>query len=198
MKVETVEFIRSAYDAKDFPQDGKPQVAFVGRSNVGKSSLLNRLLGRRAAARVSSKPGRTRAVNLFLVNSRLYFVDLPGYGYAKASKDERESWARLMDRYFATALPEALVVQVVDSKVGATQLDVQAFEYLNSLGARIIVAATKVDRLKRSQRSKALNVIRRGLNLSEKATVVPFSAHSGEGVPDLWRELEDRLRANAA
>ena len=198
MKIETVEFIRSAHRAADFPHDGRPQVAFVGRSNVGKSSLLNRLLGRRALARVSSTPGRTRAVNLFQVNDRLYFADLPGYGYAKASKVERRRWASLMERYFAAAMPEAILVQVVDARVGATALDVQAFDYLQSLGAEIVVAATKIDRLKRNQRDSALEAIRRSLNLTEKTALIPFSARTGEGVSALWRELEDRLRVSAA
>jgi GTP-binding protein len=198
VKIETVEFIRSAHRAGDFPRDGKPQVAFVGRSNVGKSSLLNRLLGRRRMARVSSTPGRTRAVNLFLINGRLIFADLPGYGYAKVSKQERRRWADLMERYFTAAMPGAILVLVVDAKVGATALDIQAAEYLHSLGAEIVIAATKTDRLKRSERDSALGAIRRSLNLAENTEPIPFSARTGEGVSNLWRELEDRLRVNAA
>src|SRR4029079_16842850 len=129
-KIRSAEYVRSAHSARDLLSDDRPQVAFVGRSNVGKSSLLNALLGRRALARTSSTPGRTQAVNYFLVNERLFFVDLPGYGYAKASKDHRRAWARTLDSYFEAALPEALVVLLIDAKVGGTELDAQACEYI--------------------------------------------------------------------
>ena len=116
----------SARSLEQFVSDDRPQVAFVGRSNVGKSSLLNRLLGRKALARISSNPGRTQSVNYFLINERYYFVDLPGYGYAKVSRTEREEWARFIDAYFQDALPHAHVLHLVDGKVGATNLDVDA------------------------------------------------------------------------
>jgi len=198
VKVETAEFIRSAHRVDDFPRDGKPQVAFVGRSNVGKSSLMNRLLGGRRLAKVSSTPGRTRAVNLFLLNDEMYFADLPGYGYAKVSKQERRRWADLMDCYFEATLPAAILVLVIDARVGATALDMQAFDYLASFGAEILVAATKIDRVKRSQRDDAMSAVRDNLNLTEKTTLIPFSARTGEGVTDLWQALEESLRANAA
>ena len=134
MKIDTAQFIRSALSQKDFAEDGLPEVAFAGRSNVGKSSLLNRMLNRKSLAKISSIPGKTRAINYFLINSSFYFVDLPGYGYAKVGKAERRDWAKLMDQYLQRTLPGGMIVQLVDGKVGATPLDVQAYEYFCDLG----------------------------------------------------------------
>jgi GTP-binding protein len=130
VKIETAEHVEAAHSERQIVRDGLPQVAFVGRSNVGKSSLMNRLLGRKGLARTSSTPGRTRAVHYFLVNRRFYFVDLPGYGYAKVSKSAREEFAQLVDRYFRRTPEPPLVILIVDAKVGPTPLDVQAREYL--------------------------------------------------------------------
>ena len=134
MRIETARFVLSAVESRGFVDDGHPEIAFVGRSNVGKSSLLNRLIKRKTLARISSTPGRTRAVNYFLINEDFYFVDLPGYGYALVSKTERQAWADLMEKYFREAARRAMVVQIVDAKVGATDLDVQAYEYVQSVG----------------------------------------------------------------
>lgn len=194
MKIDTAEFVASAHAEAGFRRDGRPEVAFVGRSNVGKSSLLNRLLGRKALARTGSTPGRTRAVNYFLINRRFYFVDLPGYGYAKAGKEERRRWAELVDRYFASATPRVLVVLLVDSKVGATELDVQALSYLVGFGTDVLIAATKIDRVPRSKRARSLQEIRQALGLQEaEIELVPVSATTGEGSGELWRRIESRL-----
>lgn len=195
MKIESAEFVASAHAEGGFRRDGRPEVAFVGRSNVGKSSLLNRLLGRKALARTGSTPGRTRAVNYFLINRRLYFVDLPGYGWARAGREERRRWAELVERYFAAASSRVLVVLLVDSKVGATALDGQAFDYLTDLGADVVIAATKIDRVPRSRRQRAVAGIRQALALQEdgETAVVPVSARTGEGTGELWRRIETRL-----
>lgn len=195
MRVHSGEFIRSAYAEAEFLRDGRPEIAFVGRSNVGKSSLLNRLLGRSGLARVSREPGRTRALNYFLVNSRFYFVDLPGYGYARVGKQMCREWAELMERYFATRDPQ--VVQLVDAKVGATDLDVEARRYFRSLGCPFVVAATKVDRLPRSQRPPAIQAVRATLELVGEGGLVPVSARTGEGIVELWREIEAFLEASS-
>jgi len=163
-------------------------VAFVGRSNVGKSSLLNRLLGRKKLARISSSPGKTRAVNYFLIESHFYFVDLPGYGYAKVAKKERESWAKLMEQYFQHVQNRVHVIQLVDGKVGATELDVQANEYLSSLGCGRTVVATKIDRVRPNQRARRLAEIRGQLALQTEP-LIAFSAQTGEGVKELWKEI---------
>lgn len=195
MKVESAEFVKSARASGDFVRDGRPEIAFVGRSNVGKSSLMNRLLGRKGLARVSSTPGRTRLVNYFLVNRRFWFVDLPGYGYAKAGKDERREWAALADSYFRDDRTRPLVVMLVDGKVGATPLDAQAYEYLASLGVEMMVVATKVDRLPRGKRAAMEKGIRAALG--EGINIIPVSAHSGEGIQELWSAVARHLEQSA-
>lgn len=197
VKIESAEFVVSAHAEDAFRRDGRPEVAFVGRSNVGKSSLLNRLLGRKALARTGSTPGRTRAINYFLVNRRFWFVDLPGYGWARAGRAERRRWAELVDRYFAAASSRALVVLLVDSKVGATPLDAQAFEYLAGAGADVVVAATKIDRVPRGKRQRALAAIGQALSLQGATAVVPVSAETGEGISELWGRIEPRLAGAA-
>jgi GTP-binding protein len=167
----------------------------VGRSNVGKSSLLNRLLGQPGLARVSRSPGRTRALNYFLVDSRFYLVDLPGYGYAKVGRGTRRSWARLVESYFADRGPG--VVQLVDAGVGATDLDVQARSYLAGLGCPSVVVATKVDRLSNGRRAKGLEEIRAALGLENSDHLVPVSARTGEGVRELWRAIEALVASSA-
>ena len=197
MKVESAEFVKSARASGDFVRDGRPEIAFVGRSNVGKSSLLNRLLGRKGLARVSSTPGRTRLVNYFLVNRRFWFVDLPGYGYAKAGKDERREWAALADSYFRDNSSRPLVVMLVDGKVGATPLDAQAYEYLASLGVQLAVVATKVDRLPRGKRAAMERGVREALGLEGDLPLIPVSAHSGEGMQELWSAVARHLEQSA-
>jgi GTP-binding protein len=196
VKIATAEFVRSAMAADGFLRDGRPQVAFVGRSNVGKSSLLNRLLGRKALARVSQTPGRTRAVNYFLVNERVWFVDLPGYGFARAGREERRRWAALVEAYLGGAAEVAQVVLLVDAKVGATPLDVQAYEYLAGFGTPVVVAATKADKIGRGRVGKVTAEVRRTLGIGDgedAPPVVPVSAKTGDGVRELWRAIDGRL-----
>jgi GTP-binding protein len=197
-KIRSAEYVRSAHSARDLLSDDRPQVAFVGRSNVGKSSLLNALLGRRALARTSSTPGRTQAVNYFLVNERLFFVDLPGYGYAKASKDQRRAWAQTLDSYFETALPEALVVLLIDGKVGGTELDAQACDYIAGKGGEPLVVATKIDKVPRGKRHQALRELRERVGLPAAYPVREISATTGEGVRELWQEIVARLDADSS
>jgi len=196
VKVETAEFVRSAHGSGDYLRDGRPEVAFVGRSNVGKSSLLNRLLGRKGLARTSSTPGRTQAVNYFLINRRFYFVDLPGYGYAKAGKEARREWAARVEGYFREAKP-ALVVLLVDGNVGATPLDEQAHEYLSGLDAEMLVTVTKVDRFSRGRWAQVAREVRKVLGLKEEIPVIPVSARSGEGIKELWGAIAPFLEASA-
>ncbi len=195
MKIATAEHVRAAHVESQLIRDNRPQVAFVGRSNVGKSSLMNRLVGRKGLARTSSTPGRTRAVHYFLVDRRAYFVDLPGYGYAKVSAAARKEWAELVDRYFRRTPSPPLVVLIVDAKVGATPLDVEAWRYLGALGASGVVAATKMDRLSRSQGAAALAAIRRTLGTAASVSIVPVSARTGQGIKELWKEIAGHLRA---
>ena len=193
-KVQSAEFVRAAHSARDLLQDERPQIAFVGRSNVGKSSLLNALLGRRGLARTSSTPGRTQAVNYFLINDSFYLVDLPGYGYAKTSKENRRAWAQTLEHYFEQALPEALVVLLIDGKVGGTPLDAQAWEYVAATGNQPIVVATKIDKVPRGKRHRALAAVRERVGLPDGYPVREVSAETGEGVRELWKELGVRLQ----
>lgn len=206
MRIDSAEFVRAAHGGEDFIADGRPQVAFVGRSNVGKSSLMNRLLGRKGLARTSSTPGRTRSINYFLINRRCYFVDLPGYGYAKAAKRDRQSWAELVDRYFrhaggedregmlARIVQHVQVVQLIDAKVGATPLDVEAHAYLTSFGSPVTVVATKIDRVGKGRRAQALAAI--AGDLGSATEPISVSAVSGEGIKDLWRVIDDHLQGS--
>lgn len=197
MRTHQAEFVTTAVQGADLIKDGRPQVAFVGRSNVGKSSLLNRLVGRRSLARTSSSPGKTRAVNYFMVDDAFYFVDLPGYGYARAAKRERQAWADLMDDYFNVTLPHPLIFQLVDSKVGATDLDIEAMDYFRHRGETPTVIATKIDRLSRSRRTRQLLAIRQALGIESEASVTPFSTKTGEGVKEVWKEIHGQLRVTA-
>jgi GTP-binding protein len=193
VKIGTVEFARACARAEDLLDDGTPEVAFVGRSNVGKSSLLNRL-ATRPIARTSSTPGRTRTVNWFRIDDRWWLVDLPGFGFARASKSDRRAWGEVVDAYFARDRGRPLAVQLVDAKVGATELDVNAHQWLRSLGVEPLVVATKVDRLKRGERAKLLELIRRSLGLGQEE-LLAVSAVSGEGIRELWKRIEEFLAA---
>lgn len=197
------EFVRSAYGADQFPKDRLPEVAFVGRSNVGKSSLLNTLLVQAAKrakrvgsirsktlAKTSQTPGRTRAVNFFRVDGRLYFADLPGYGFAKASHTERDRWKGLAESYLTQREPLKLVVLIVDMRHGPTALDRQMKEWLEAHGQAFCVAASKSDKLKWAERLRAIRSIHESF-----AAPIPFSAVSGEGAKQLWRAIESALAA---
>ncbi len=194
MKIETAEFARACAKPEDLIDDGTPQVAFVGRSNVGKSSLLNRLAGQ-TIARISSKPGRTRTVNWFRIDRRWWLVDLPGFGFARVSKSDRKAWGEVVDAYLTHSSGRLLVVQLVDAKVGATELDIGAASWLRSLDRMSVVVATKVDRLKRGERARALERIRRALGLDREADLLAVSADTGEGVRELWQRIEEFLAA---
>lgn len=194
MRTRQARFILSAVRQQDLVTDGRPQITFVGRSNVGKSSLLNQLVKRKALAKISSSPGKTRAVNYFLIEESYYFVDLPGFGYAKASRTERQAWARLMDVYFQTTVPRPKVIQLVDAKVGATALDVQAIEYLRHQGCEPAVVATKIDRVAKNRRHGQLAAIRETLTLRDGQSPTPCSSRTGEGVKEIWRSIDSFLR----
>jgi GTP-binding protein len=174
LKVEHAKFVLTAVRKADLIGDGRLQFAFVGRSNVGKSSLLNRLVRRKSLAKISSSPGKTRAVNYFLIDDRFYLVDLPGYGYAKAGKSERQAWAKLMDDYFQSTVPRP-----------------------SSQGETPTVVATKLDRIPRGKRKKQLDQIREALALPDSTLLTPFSARTGEGIKELWKEIHGQLRVVA-
>lgn len=188
-----VEFIKSAASSRDFIRDTLPRVAFAGKSNVGKSSLLNRLLNRKNLARVGSAPGKTVHVNYFKIDGRLYFVDLPGYGYAAVSKAERDRWGELMESFFAEPEQLTLGVLIVDARHAPTADDVTMADWFKASGRPFVVAANKTDKVKKSELSGNLSRIRSVLDLPGSVALIPASAEKGDGKAALWAEIEKYL-----
>ena len=189
INLQNAEFILSAAAPKDFRRDGIPQVAFAGRSNVGKSSVINRLLGRKNFARVGAAPGKTIHINYFKIDNTFYLVDLPGYGYAKVSKNERDRWGRLMESYFADPSLMTLGVMIVDSRHKPTADDVTMAEWFKNSGCRLVVVANKLDKLKKSEIEPNMARIRETLGLPEDVLLIPFSAEKGQGREVLMAEI---------
>jgi GTP-binding protein len=187
-----VEFIRSAVKPADFIRDGLPQLAFAGRSNVGKSSVINRLVNRKNFARVGASPGKTSQINYFLLDGRAYLVDLPGYGYAKVSKAERDRWGRLMENYFASGLI-TLGVMIVDARHKPTADDVTMAGWFYDAECPLAVAANKLDKLKKPEVEPNLERIRETLDLREGDGLIPFSAERGDGKEQLIALLRAML-----
>ncbi len=175
------EFVRSAAKPADFIRDGLPQAMFAGRSNVGKSSVINRLLNRKNFARVGAAPGKTTQINYFRIDGKLYLVDLPGYGYARVSQAERDRWGRLMERWFADVGPMALGILVVDARHRPTADDRTMSDLFLSTGQPYVVVGNKLDKLKKSEIEGNLALVRETLELPGRVQLVPFSAEKGEG-----------------
>ena len=188
LNLNKAEFRIGAVKSKDFVRDGRPQLAFAGRSNVGKSSVINCLLGRKNFARVGNSPGKTSQVNYFLIDEQVYLVDLPGYGYAKVSKAERDRWGRLMEAYFASGLITR-GVQIVDARHKPTADDVTMMNWFKSTGCPVIVVANKLDKLKKSEIEPNLQRIRETLELGEEYSLLPFSAEKRYGLEELQKIL---------
>ena len=186
MNLHNVEFLISAANKKDFPANRLPEIAFAGKSNVGKSSVINRLLQRKNFARVGEKPGKTIHVNYFTVDKKCYFVDLPGYGFAKVSQAEKDRWAALMESYFAENRID-LGVMIVDARHAPTNNDITMANWFMQSGCRFVVVANKLDKLKKSEIEPNLQTIRTDLNLPNDCTVVPFSAEKGTGREELLK-----------
>ncbi len=189
MNLQKVEFIRSAAQPNAFVADGLPQIAFSGKSNVGKSSVLNCVLQRKNFARVGQKPGKTVHINYFKVDERAYFVDLPGYGYAQVAASEKERWGRLMEAYFARAERITLGVMIVDARHAPTKLDCVMANLFKDTGRPFVVVANKLDKLKKSEVEPNLRCIRETLALPENVKLIPFSAEKGTGREELVREI---------
>ena len=179
------EFRLSAVKPQSFVRDGRPQVTFAGRSNVGKSSVINRLLNRKNFARVGATPGKTSQINYFLIDKKIYFTDLPGYGYAKVSQTEKERWGKLMEAYFAEEGLITLGVLIVDARHKPTADDVTMREWFRGADCPLIVVANKLDKLKKSEVEPNLAVIRQTLDLGESDLLIPFSAEKGTGKTEL-------------
>ena len=185
MNLQKVEFIRSAAKPTDFLNDALPKVAFAGKSNVGKSSVLNCVLQRKNFARVGQKPGKTIHINYFKVDGKAYFVDLPGYGYAKVSDSEKERWGKLMEAYFARSEDITLGVMIVDARHEPTKLDIVMAELFQGTGCPFVVVANKLDKLKKNEIEPNMARIRACLNLSADTPLIPFSAEKGTGRGEL-------------
>ncbi|MDO5142647.1 MAG: ribosome biogenesis GTP-binding protein YihA/YsxC [Eubacteriales bacterium] len=186
-------FLRSAVRESDFPADGLPQIVFAGKSNVGKSSVINKLLGRKNFARVSAQPGKTIHINFFTIDRRLYLVDLPGYGYARVSKAEQQRWGALMETFFARGLL-TLGIQIVDIRHKPTRDDETMAEWFRASGRPWVVVANKLDKIKKSQLEGNLAVIRQTLLLPETVPVVPFSAEKGIGRDEVLELIYAQMR----
>lgn len=189
--IQQADIIISAVNATDYPENGLPEVALAGRSNVGKSSLINRILGRKKLARTSSKPGRTRTINFFNIEDEFNLVDVPGYGYAKVSKTEQNKWAHMMEEYFYTREELRFVVLIVDFRHKPTAQDIQMYEFLKHVELPVVVAATKADKVKRNQWNKHKQMIMKELPLDQypEDELVIFSSETGEGFDLLWDKI---------
>lgn len=187
--VNKAEFIKSAADPAGFIRDELPNIVFSGKSNVGKSSVINRLLNRKNFARVGQSPGKTIHVNYFLIDGKAYFVDLPGYGYAKVSMKERERWGKLMERFFATEGLIDLGVMIVDSRHKPTADDVTMAQWFKSTQCPMVVVANKCDKLKKSEVEPNMALIRETLELPDDVVLIPFSAEKGNGKDALMAEI---------
>lgn len=192
-QLETVAVKKSQYPNTDIPE-----IAFAGRSNVGKSSLLNLLTNRKALARVSSAPGKTRTINFYLINDEFRIVDLPGYGYAKVSKSVSESWGDMMEKYLSSRENLLKVVQLVDIRHKPTAQDIQMYDYLKHYGLDGIVIATKADKVSSNEAQKCLKVIRETLGLSKDDKLIPISALKKKGTEKLMEELDEILHMDVS
>lgn len=188
MNFHNVEFLISAANPAGFPKDRLPEIAFAGKSNVGKSSVINRLLQRKNFARVGEKPGKTIHVNYFTVDKCCYFVDLPGYGFAKVSQSEKDRWSRLMEDYFAAGRID-LGIMIVDARHAPTNNDITMAKWFLDSGCPFVVVANKLDKLKKSEIAPNLQTIREDLELPENCPVIPFSAEKGDGRDELMNYI---------
>lgn len=193
MTLHSAEFLTSVGFLKQLPTDGRTEIAFLGRSNVGKSSLLNRLLNRKKLVKTSGTPGKTRTLNFFTINDAFYFVDFPGYGYAKRSQSERLQWGELIEGYIADRPPLKGFVQLIDVRHVPTADDLQMIEWLSHSGKPFVIVGTKADKLSNNKLQASLARIKRTLAWQGEFPVLPFSAVTGRGKDELWRWIEETL-----
>ena len=193
MNIHNAEFIKSAAASRDTIGDGLPQIVFSGKSNVGKSSVINRLLNRKNFARVSSSPGKTIHINYFLIDGKAYFVDLPGYGYAKVSKTERGRWAKLMEAYFSGAGHITLGVMIVDARHKPTADDITMAQWFKATNCPLVIVANKIDKVKSSEKESNMRLIRDTLDFPEETTIIPFSAEKSINKETLLMEIDNAV-----
>ena len=189
MKIRSSEIVVSAIRKEQYPAEGLPEIALVGRSNVGKSSATNALLNRRNFARTSQTPGKTRTINFYKINNEFYFVDLPGYRYAKVSKSEKDKWGVIMERYLQDRQELCAIFLLVDIRHEPTNDDVMMYEWIKHFGYNCVVIATKADKISRGQYQKHISIIRKKLQLEKDEKVIPLSSSKKTGVEDVWNEI---------
>ncbi|HEX8289200.1 MAG TPA: ribosome biogenesis GTP-binding protein YihA/YsxC [Pyrinomonadaceae bacterium] len=190
MKISSVNFVKSAFAREHWTSDGLPEIAFLGRSNVGKSSLINSLLQRKGLARTSNTPGRTQSINFFLINEKFYFADLPGYGYARVSKSMRADWGVMAEEYLSSRNELALSIQLIDSRHNPTELDLQLNEWLVYHNKNHIIVATKADKLSSNKLNKSLIEIK---EMMPNSKVLTYSSTTGKGREQVWGEIGNSL-----
>ncbi|MGE7091063.1 ribosome biogenesis GTP-binding protein YihA/YsxC [Lysinibacillus sp. NPDC048646] len=193
MKVHNVEMVISAVRPDQYPEDGLPEFALAGRSNVGKSSFINRMIGRKALARISSKPGKTQTLNFYKIEEQLFFVDVPGYGYAKVSKTEREAWGKMIERYITGREELKAVVQIVDLRHPPTADDCMMYDFLKHYNIPCIVIATKADKIPKGKWDKHKKVVKETLDMDKNDPLVVFSSEKGLGFEEAWRLIEKKM-----
>ncbi|RBW71570.1 ribosome biogenesis GTP-binding protein YihA/YsxC [Bacillus taeanensis] len=193
MKVTKADIVISAVKPEQYPKTHLPEIALAGRSNVGKSSLINKLINRKNLARTSSKPGKTQTLNFYLINEMLHFVDVPGYGYAKVSKKEREAWGKMIETYMLEREQLKAVVHIVDVRHEPTKDDQMMYNFLKHFELPVIVVATKADKIPKGKWQKHLKVVRETLNMAKEDSLVLFSSESGYGKDTVWKTIQQYL-----
>lgn len=193
MRVHNVEMIMSAVRPEQYPDEGYPEFALAGRSNVGKSSFINRMISRKALARTSSKPGKTQTLNFYKIEEQLFFVDVPGYGYAKVSKTEREAWGQMIEQYITGREVLRAVVQIVDVRHPPTVDDRLMYDFLVHYDIPAIVIATKADKVPKGKLARQEKIIREHLDMRTEDPVIMFSSEKGTGMDKAWKEIENRM-----
>ncbi|WP_186576239.1 ribosome biogenesis GTP-binding protein YihA/YsxC [Aquibacillus kalidii] len=193
MKVTDAEIVISAVSKKQYPGELLPEIALAGRSNVGKSSFINKMINRKSLARTSSKPGKTQTLNFYKINNAFHFVDVPGYGYAKVSKKEREAWGKMIEEYFVERENLRLAVLVVDIRHEPTRDDIAMYEFLKHHELPVVVIATKLDKISKSKRASHIKRTIQTLNLDPNDIIIPFSSETAEGKDDAWRIVQQYI-----
>jgi GTP-binding protein len=195
MKIKNVSLETVCGITSKLPENDKIEIAFAGKSNVGKSSMINALINRKALARTSSQPGKTQTINFYNINDLMYFVDLPGYGYAKVSDETREKWGQMIERYLKKSKQLKQVFLLIDIRHEPSVNDRNMYEWIVYNGYRPIIIATKLDKLKRSQVSNQVKLVREGLGLKPEDILIPFSSETKQGLEDLWKCIDDIYNA---
>ncbi|MCZ2258428.1 ribosome biogenesis GTP-binding protein YihA/YsxC [Sporosarcina sp. G11-34] len=193
MKVHNVEMIMSAVRTEQYPTEGYPEFALAGRSNVGKSSFINKMIGRKSLARTSSKPGKTQTLNFYKIEEQLFFVDVPGYGYAQISKTERAKWGPMIEEYITSREELRAVIQIVDLRHAPSADDCGMYDFLVDFDIPAIVIATKADKIPRGQWEKHKKIVRERLQMRIDDPLVAFSSEKGTGMDEAWKLIEERM-----